>query len=174
MWRFAVLVGATLVGANECPNEPPLVGAHYMSNWHSGRWSQWRRCHDGANLFEVYPERAPTTGLYHDVNGYYSFDGRPPQYRPCTEIFGIPTCTQDFANAPCCDTHDCMHEPNGHMKCPGGAEAFPAEAFTTRLFAEVMATTDRVSFPTVMVYPGFSSVVNSVGVLPQSSCREVL
>ena len=23
--------------ANECPNEPPLLGAHYMSNWHTGK-----------------------------------------------------------------------------------------------------------------------------------------
>jgi len=23
--------------ANECANEPPLLGAHYMSNWHTGK-----------------------------------------------------------------------------------------------------------------------------------------
>ena len=130
MRLLVTLLGATLSLANECPNEPPLVGAHYMSNWHTGRWSQWRRCHDGAPVHEVYPERAPTTGLYHDMNGYYRFDGRQPSYRPCTQIYNSPTCNLDKSNTPCCNEHGCQQASNGHMRCPGGSEAFPPDAFT--------------------------------------------
>ena len=123
--------------ANECPNEPPLVGAHYMSNWHTGRYSQWRRCAgDAQELNVLYPERAPTTGLYHDMAGYYSFDGRAPSYPTCTSVHNLPNCNSAVppTNRPCCDQYNCVYEPNNHMSCMGGSAAFPSGAFTAEEF----------------------------------------
>ena len=127
-WLLAVVSVCSLpshVNANECPNEPPLVGAHYMSNWHTGRWSQWKRCaQDGANIFEIYPERAPTTGLFHDMAAYYEFNGQGPSYPNCPDVWNVLDCNAGQTNRPCCDQYKCYLEANNHMKCMGGASAF--------------------------------------------------
>ena len=135
MRQVLLLALVRAADGNECPNEPPLVGAHYMSNWHTGRYSQWRRCAgDAQELNVLYPERAPTTGLYHDMAGYYSFDGRAPSYPTCTSVNNIPNCNTGQTNRPCCDQYNCMLEANNHMTCMGGSAAFPPAAFTSESF----------------------------------------
>ena len=112
--------------ANECPNEPPLLGAHYMSNWHTGRWSQWTRCHDGKDVRDVYPERMPLTGSLHDVGGTYvkdkNFVFRPPKctHAPCTR----------YGPRPCCaGVGECVEHRQGEWHCPGGGDGIDAKYF---------------------------------------------
>ena len=121
--------------ANECANEPPLLGAHYMTNWHTGRWSQWRRCHDAEEMNKVYPERVPLTGAYHDEKGWYRLESTAgPKYPDCSAVRGIPNCNTGRTNRPCCDQHNCLLEANGHMSCFGGSDAYSNSDFSGRGF----------------------------------------
>ena len=84
---------------------------------------------------EVYPERVPLTGAYHDVNGWYRLESTAgPNYPDCSAVRGVPNCNTGETNRPCCDQYNCLLEANGHMSCFGGQEAYTYSDYSGRGF----------------------------------------
>ena len=108
-----------------------MIGAHYMNNWHSGRWSQWYRCHDGADMRITYPERLPLTGSLVDLGGTYTrHEGATFKPPDCRMAHKAPACTAN-GPTPCCNTtNNCLEDFAGHFSCPGGGDGFGDDDFT--------------------------------------------
>lgn len=83
----------------------------------------------------MYPERAPLTGAYHDVNGWYRLESTAgPNYPDCSAVRNVPNCNTGQTNRPCCNQYNCYLEANGHMSCLGAQDAYEYSDYSGRGF----------------------------------------